>query len=240
MNTYTQALDFYKSHHIANQKAHVADNKFNTGSNIKRLEQIKRLTPLLEDNFNFEVINCVETGGSHKWNDGKVGIYFAYLSTITGGKFSSVDIDPNIADKVIESYTNLHLNHTHYINDSIEFLKNLDYIPNLVHLDSWDVNLKNPLPSALHGWREFEAIEDKMPIGSIIVIDDNWYEGNWVEWLMVNKNEHDIDIMSKEIIDITYPCIGKGAHIYQWIKSGNSNWKILDADYKLVIQKING
>jgi hypothetical protein len=239
MNNFTQALDFYRAHHVLNQKQHENDNKFNTGSNIKRLEQVEILTKLFSENFNFDTINCVETGGSHRWNDGKVGIFFAYLSHITGGKFTSVDINPDISTQVIDSYSQVNLSVDHYIDDSINYLKNLDYIPNLVHLDSWDVDLKDPFPSALHGWREFEAIEHKMPVGSIIVIDDNWYKNNWVEWLMVSKNEHDIDILSKEIITMEYPCVGKGAHVYQWIKSGNSNWKILDASYKLTIQKVS-
>ena len=42
----------------------------------------------------------------------------------------------------------------------VSFLQETNIVPNLVHLDSWDVNLKNPLPCALHGWREFVAIED--------------------------------------------------------------------------------
>jgi len=164
-----------------------------------------------------------------------VGYYFANLSKQTNGRFISVDIDPSIELKVPQAYKFLdpEIEIDHITDDSINFLKNLPFTPNLVHLDSWDVNLKNPLPSALHGWREFEAIESKMPVGSIIIIDDNWYKGNWVEWVTQDGqgNSH------KEIIDITYPIIGKGAHIYQWLIPGDKNWKILDTGYKIIIQK---
>ena len=71
-----------------------------------------------------------------------------------------------------------------------------------------------------------------MPVGSIIVIDDNWYEGEKIPWY-VNYTD---GRQTEEIIDIKYP-LGKGAHVYQWFFSGDKNWKILDAGYKLVIQK---
>ena len=172
---------------------------------------------------------------SQKWADGMVGYYFAYLANYTNGQFTSVDIDPNIESNVYDAYKNLdpNLKINHITGDSLSLLKNPPYIPNLVHLDSWDVNLKDPLPSALHGWREFEAIESIMPIGSIIIIDDNWYKGMWVQWNTHKGHK----IVGSQKLDINYPCLGKGAHIYQYLLPGDKNWKILDASYKLTIQK---
>jgi len=123
----------------------------------------------------------------------------------------------------------------HYVNDSVNFLKETEIIPNLVHLDSWDVDLKNPLPCALHGWREFEAIENKMPIGSILIVDDNWFRGTWVEWTYPNK--------PNERIDINYPILGKGALIWHFIENNKSNWIKISEDtvgsnIKLVYKKI--
>ncbi len=218
MTIFDKVLNNYDTHHSV------------YSINNSRIKQLTKLTKILNQHFEFDIIYSVETGGSHTWHDGMVGYYFAYLSHITQGKFSSVDINPNIEDKVFQAYhqlnPNLKINHT--TEDSVTFLKNLDYVPNLIHLDSWDVDLTNPFPSALHGWREFEVIESKMPIGSIIIIDDNWYGGNWVEW---NTNQQ------SKIINIDYPCLGKGAHIYQHLLPGDKNWKILDASYKLTIQK---
>jgi hypothetical protein len=200
-----------------------------------RIKQLDKITNILKEYFTFNNINCIETGGSQKWADGMVGYYFAYLANYTNGQFTSVDIDPNIESNVYDAYKNLdpNLKINHITDDSLSLLKNPPYIPNLVHLDSWDVNLKDPLPSALHGWREFEAIESIMPIGSIIIIDDNWYKGMWVQW-----NTHEgHKIVGSQKLDINYPCLGKGAHIYQYLLPGDKNWKILDASYKLTIQK---
>ena len=218
MTIFDKALENYGFHHEL------------YSINDSRIKQLNNLTKILNENFPFDVINSIETGGSHTWKDGMVGYYFAYLSHLTQGQFSSVDINPSIEDKVPQAYFKLNpdLKVNHITDDSINYLKTISYVPNLVHLDSWDVNLKNPFPSALHGWREFEVIESIMPIGYIIIIDDNWYKGMWVQW-----NTH----KGYEKLDINYPCIGKGAHIYQHLLPGDKNWKILDASYKLTIQK---
>ena len=91
----------------------------------------------------------------------------------------------------------------------------------------------------MHGWREFEAIESKMPVGSIIIIDDNWFKGTYVSW---NIWEND-KIIKTDRIDVNYPILGKGAHIYQWVDSGDKNWKLLSTpiigiNNKIVIQKV--
>ena len=216
---------------LKNYKLYSANNN---GDEQSRIIQLTRLTDILNEHFKFGKINSIETGGSQNWEDGMVGYYFANLSNITHGKFTSVDIDPNLESKVYKAYYDIdpNLKINHITDDSLNLLKNPPYIPNLVHLDSWDVWLKDPLPSALHGWREFEAIESKMPIGSIIIIDDNWYPESWVEWITNNGKGN----ITTEIIEIKYP-LGKGAHIYQWLLGNEKNWKILDAGYKLVIQK---
>ena len=224
MTIFDKALESYNTHH----------NLY--GINNTRIKQLNKLTQILNQNFRFDVVNSIETGGSHTWDDGMVGYYFAYLTNKTKGQFTSVDIDPDIESKVYTAYKNLNpnLKINHVTDDSLNLIKNLPFIPNLVHLDSWDVWLPDPLPSALHGWREFELIESIMPVGSIIVIDDNWYQGQQVDWHTVTQPG---DIQNKETINIKYPIIGKGAHIYQWSLLENTNWKVLDAGYKLIIQK---
>jgi len=205
-----------------------------------RLIQLEKLTKILKDNFQFDVINCIETGASWNWGDGCVGYYFADLTKQTGGKFKIVDINPDLKQKTINAFAEIdpQIMVDYFVDDSIEFLLNTEFIPNLLHLDSWDCDLTNPLPSALHGWREFDAIRKKMPIGSIIVIDDNYYGGNFQDWFHLWNGKK----VKTERINITYPMLGKGAHIYQYIKDNKTNWKILSkpasGNQKLVIKKI--
>jgi hypothetical protein len=224
MTIFDKSLESYTKHSIANGR-----------SKSDRIGQLEKVTNILNEYFKFDTINCIETGGSQTWADGMVGYYFAYLSNKTNGQFTSVDINPDFESKVYKAYQNIdpNLKINHVTDDSLNLLKTPPFVPNLIHLDSWNVDLKDPLPSALHGWREFEAIESIMPVGSIIVIDDNWYKGWWVEWFTLNEQGG----LDKEIINIDYPCLGKGAHIYQWLLSGDKNWKILDSSYKIIIQK---
>ena len=228
MSIFKEILDLYSFHHTKNNS-----------SAHDRVEQLTLLTNILEDNFKFDKIISLETGASKSWKDGMVGYYFASLSNKTGGEFYSVDLD-EITNEVIEAYKIIdpELKINHHTQDSVEFLKNISVIPNLVHLDSWNVDLMNPLPCALHGWREFEAIESRMPIGSIIIIDDNWFEGTYVNWNIWLNNQ----IIKTHKIDINYPILGKGAHIYQWVYPGDKNWKLLStpkvgSNNKIVIQK---
>ena len=211
--------------------------------NSLRYYQLNKVIGEIEDEFtnNFDFskkIVCIETGTSHNWDDGCVGVFFAKLCKITGGEFHSIDLNPEFTKSSKKLYSGLGFTNTHHhTGDSVKYLQNTDITPNIVHLDSWDLNLRDPFPSALHGWNEFLAIEDKMPLGSILVIDDNYFNGTWVNW----KNDSNDDEWDK--ITINYPIVGKGSHVYNFVESGNSNWIKLSEDNigtneKLVFKKI--
>ena len=208
---------------------------FPKGERGFRIQQLESVINVIED-FPFDKVCCIETGASQNWDDGCVGAFFAKLCQSTSGEFHSVDIYTHIVEGSKTLYNDLGLETNHYTQDSVEFLEDTDIIPNLVHLDSWDLDLKNPFPSALHGWKEFIAIEDKMPVGSILVIDDNFFKNTWVTWNYLDSGE-------SERIDINYPIVGKGSNIWHFVESGKSNWKKLSEDLagpnvKLVYQKI--
>tara|TARA_R110000822_G_scaffold289884_1_gene411930 strand:- start:41 stop:709 length:669 start_codon:yes stop_codon:yes gene_type:complete len=190
-----------------------------------RIEQLDKLIQEIKNDFKFDKIICIETGASQNMDDGCVGLFFAKLCNLNDGEFYSVDNDESIIKQSKTIYKKHNLKVKHYLQDSVEFLKDTKIIPNLIHLDSWDLDLKNPFPSALHGWREFIAIEDKMPIGSIIIIDDNFFKGSWVSWDYLDERE-------SERLVINYPIVGKGSMVYHFIESGKSNWEKLSLDKK--------
>ena len=203
--------------------------------NNTRIQQLESIVDVIED-FPFESVCCIETGASQNWDDGCVGAFFAKLCQFTKGEFHSVDIYESTIEKSRILYNELGIKVNHYTQDSVKFLEETNIVPNLVHLDSWDLDLKNPFPSALHGWREFIAIEDKMPMGSILIVDDNFFKGTWVQWNYTDGRE-------SEQIDINYPVVGKGSNIWHFVESGKSNWVKLSEDtvgsnIKLVYQKV--
>jgi len=187
--------------------------------------------------FPFDKLNVVETGASYNHLDGAFGLIFGFATEQIGGKMFSVDINKERLEMSQELFNDQvpDLNYQTFNEDSVKFLTNLPTEPNLVHLDSWDLNLKNPLPSSLHGWREFIAVESKMKSGSLILIDDNFMGGTWVDWVYPDK--------PTERIDIAYPIIGKGALVYHYVMSGESDWVLVGDHYKsgpnikLILQK---
>ena len=206
-----------------------------------RMEQAKTLSLILEKYFNFDKIECIETGASQNFSDGCFGLYLCDLVDSTNGVFHSVDINENLiknSKTLFEKYyPNTNINH--YVSDSVTFLKNYDGNPNLVHLDSKDLDLINPIPSMLHGWLEFEAIKDKMPSGSICIIDDNFMKGTWVDWMVYWHGE----LTESKAIYIDYEIIGKGSLIYHWCNEYNTDWEIIGDHYhagpniKIIIRK---
>lgn len=209
-------------------------------NNDVRVKQAQLLDSILEEHFNFDYIECIETGCSSGGYD-DFGTYLGHLCQERNGKFSTVDTVKESIDKSKIFYNNLlpNLQIDFCVGDSVEFLKNYNGSPNLVHLDSWDLELPNPISSMLHGWLEFSTIKDKMPSGSICVIDDNYFKGTTVYWNMHFNGEY----VGNRPIDITYDIIGKGSLVYHWVKNYETEWELVGNHYhegdnvKLILKK---
>ena len=230
--TFIKAYESYKEH----MKNNVSDYDESFRHKDRR-SQCESLINSLNDRFNFDKIITLETGASQSYDDGLYGLFLGFVSSYTDGRMYSVDINENYVNQSINKFNEVipDLEYNAHVGDSVDYLKNIKEIPNLVHLDSWDFNLFDPFPSALHGWREFEAIEDKMESGSIIIVDDNWRNGTLLQWIFGDGTSTDVSI--------NYPMIGKGVHIYQQALEGRINWKLIGNHYdvhncmKIIIQK---
>jgi hypothetical protein len=112
----------------------------------------------------------VETGSS-AWGTNSSLLFDSYVNSFEG-RFDTVDIRIRPAmqlRKFCTAATRLHC------DDSVSFLERYarDGEPvDLVYLDSWDVNWNDPIPSALHGLREFFAVLPCLRSGSLVLIDD--------------------------------------------------------------------
>ena len=206
-----------------------------------RLNQAHDVYLALKEHFNFEKVECIETGASQNLEDGCFGLYLAKISESTGGIYNSVDIYEDIVNKSKEIFNKYipELKVNHCVSDSVKFLEEYNGVPNLVHLDSWDLDLTNPVQSMLHGWLEFVAIKDKMSSGSIILVDDNFLKGTWVNWNWMTDGQ----ITNSEVIDIKYDIIGKGSLVYHWCQKEETEWDLVGDHYivgeniKIIIKK---
>lgn len=213
------------------------ENFYNHEGYKLRVRQMYTLVDCLSEHFNFDEINLIETGVSGRLDYGLFGLFFAHAINQYGGQMHSVDLDYEscLSSETIFKTELPNLKYKTYCQDSIDFLNTPPIIPNIIHLDSYDFQLFDPFPSALHAWKEFTAIEKLMPKGSIIIIDDNWKQGSFLQWFQ-NGNE------SK--INIDYPMIGKGAHLYQEAIEGRIGWELVGNHYynsydnlKIVLKK---
>jgi hypothetical protein len=218
----------YVSQHIPN---------FETNDNFqKRIRQFMCLQDVFENHFGFDEINLIETGVSGNIHYGLFGLMLGNLVNGFGGQMHSVDLDCESCENSKKIFHDVlpNLKYKTYCMDSLEFLQRPPIIPNVVHLDSFDFQLFNPFPSALHCWNEFISIEKLMPSGSIIVIDDNWFNGTYLQWI-----QNGLD----QLIEIKYPIIGKGTHVFQETLRNNTNWEYIETNQnrfeniKLVFKK---
>jgi len=230
------AYDFYKGLLTYYSSSHPDKFRFEN-----RIIQAKSILDAFNDNFNFEKIICIETGCSQDWDDGIFGLFFGRFVKESGGSFYSVDIVESYNQKSQEVFSKFipGLDFHSQTIDSVEFLKNTEIVPNFVHLDSVDLDMSDPFPSALHGWEEFISIKDKMPSGSIIVIDDNYMQGTWIDWRITRGD----GVQELKRYTVEYPIVGKGSHIYHWCQREDTDWNIIGDHYaaghniKIIIQK---
>lgn len=185
-----------------------------------RVNEIDIFSEIILENFEFDEINLIETGVSGNINYGMFGFFLGALIDNFGGRMHSVDTDCETC-KVSQEIFNVefpNLKYKTHCQDSVEFLELPPIIPNLIHLDSYDFQLFDPFPSALHAWKEFSKIEKLIPKGAIVFIDDNWMKGTFLQWFENNQEYEKL---------ITYPMIGKGVHIYQEVISNRINFDLI-------------
>ncbi len=131
------------------------------------------------DNLN-RPVTIVETGcarsnefykaGDNWAGDGCSTIVFDRYVSENGGTLNSVDIDPIVT----ESCRGLVNGHTTITTqDSIEFLKNFKQTPDLLYLDSFDLNTYKPLASEIHHVKELEAALPIITPETLVVVDDS-------------------------------------------------------------------
>lgn len=110
----------------------------------------------------------IETGTS-AWGTDSTRLWDSYVRKF-GGSLFSVDIRREASQRLkwqLSKKSQL------FINDSVDFLANESNLPaDLYFLDSWDLDLGDPLPSAQHGLNEYLAIEPYLEPGNLILIDD--------------------------------------------------------------------
>lgn len=208
---------------------HVDDFWTNSGYELRR-KHIDIFSEILTNEFDFDDVRLIETGVSGNLHYGFWGFFLGAFTQSYGGEMHSVDLNSQSCQNSEKIFSEKlpKLKYKTYCQDSVQFLKFPPIIPNLVHLDSFDFQLFDPLPSALHCWKEFEKIGKFLPKGAIILIDDNWMKNTFLEWFQGGRR-------FEKIIDI--PIIGKGANVYQEVLAGRTDFELI-GDYHVPYKMI--
>ena len=168
----------------------------------------------------------VETGTS-AWGTDSTRLWDSYVKSF-GGKLFSVDI----RSEPREMLGNLGPLSLLFVDDSLNFLNNFNQhcqsTIDLVYLDSFDIDWKNPFPAMEHGLREFESVEKYLKIGSVVVIDDTP-----VGLSFIPESESDLANTIKTNLGV-YP--GKGALVLAKIKLKPDKYRIIYHNYNLVFE----
>jgi hypothetical protein len=169
----------------------------------------------------------LETGSS-AWGVNSSLLFDSYVGNF-GGEFWTVD---NRILPVLQLRSRLNSRSKACCDDSVRFLARWAQPQfarqvNLVYLDSWDLNIHNPLLAANHGLQEFLAIRPSLVHGSILLVDDTpasieYFQG--ADFFLARK-----------FFDETGLVPGKGALINK-ILENDSRFEKIAHDYQVVFR----
>jgi hypothetical protein len=125
----------------------------------------------------------IETGTLRKkanWMDGQSSLLFYDFLTKFGGKFISLDLNPNALKEcesiLAETFPNSNnVDLKLLTGDSVEILAKINEPVDLIYLDSYDLDYNNPAPSMFHHLKELINLKKIIQKSQnlIIAVDDN-------------------------------------------------------------------
>jgi hypothetical protein len=135
-------------------------------------------------------INILETGCGHYTETetfrSMTYIFAKMIKNIKGGNLLTIDIDEdhlNTCKHQTKEFSDII---TYRLGDSIKVINNLDknYISSLdlIILDSYDLFLFDPNPSAIHHLKELLGLYNELNKNCLIAIDDNYLPNTWIDW----------------------------------------------------------
>lgn len=130
---------------------------------------------------------CLRIPGNWE-GDGQSTFMFDALARDCGGLFFSIDVLAESIDTARRACSSA----THLIlNDSVTSLYALSRVlptqASLIYFDSYDVDLVNPLPSAIHHVLELSAARPLIGPGTIVCIDDYGFGSEGGKGMILDK-----------------------------------------------------
>lgn len=162
-------------------------------------------------------ILVIETGTMWSSQGAFTMVFADLIKNWTGGKIITIDIS--------EHHLNLSKENTKKYSDVIEYIlsDSVGYLSSfedkeridLLYLDSYDLDVLDPIPSQIHHLRELLAVYGKLKSEVIIGVDDNLLPGCWLEWKLPNGQV--------QIFEAGNEIVGKGTLVDRFLR--DQGWK---------------
>lgn len=150
-------------------------------------------------------LQILETGSMHASGSRAFTLLFGHLAQMTSGRLTTIDMNPEVVSKCRELTKEYEDSITYVCEDSVSYLESLSCKRiqdlDLLILDSWDLDVFDPLPSQIHHLRELLAVVKNLK-DCVVMVDDNFLPGTWVD-VLYEKQE----IRRFEVGDVH---VGKG------------------------------
>jgi hypothetical protein len=117
-------------------------------------------------------------------DDGCSTFLFDQFINIHGGTFTSVDINETNCNHARSKISN---KSTVVCSDSVTFLWDYKQPIDMVYLDSFDLDTKNPQPSQIHHLKELCSIMKNLQPHTLIVIDDHMVKDNMGKGYLIKE-----------------------------------------------------
>lgn len=171
----------------------------------------------------------IETGSS-AWGANSSMLFDLYVSAF-GGSFHSVDLR---AEPALTLSKKCSSRSSFWTDDSCKWLSSLSSFvpltPDLIYLDSWDVDPSSPVDSAVHGLSEFLNIIPYLKKGSLVLVDDTP-----VSYEVAQKVQGEQWALSWLESSERYSFKpGKGSLIKQYVER-STNFKVIAHEYQMLL-----
>lgn len=194
------------------------DFHFRTYSEINHVN--KEMFTKLLNNLDKKKLNILETGSSAHGTNSSM-LFINYVKKF-GGSFITVDINPDIKLKFNHLVKE---NIEFYTDDSVQYIMNIAPYKikklDVIYLDSFDLDIKNPQPSEQHGLDEFLLLNKYIKTGTLIAIDDT---------------PKDFDLFGAGSNKLNH-IPGKGSLVLEYIKK-HGGYEILYHYYSVILKKL--
>lgn len=179
-------MDLFESHFsllTAGKNCYEKDGVFTmfSGEGTPRHVNYPSFKNVFQELMKIKEAVIIETGSSFSGIK-STNLFDSYVKKY-GGRLYSVDINAQLLQQIrteVSEATEL------VCDDSVEFLRDFasnypSVKPNLVYLDSMDIDWLSPEPSEIHGFNEFLAVKPLFEKGSLLLIDDTPSSPSWLD-----------------------------------------------------------